>query len=211
MELIDTLAFPYAVAVCDSSLHPPGNSWNRNIFRTPNSPPFDQWPAWAPEVPQGMPLTVEALRTAAFQLHSRAAQQRTLKVIEFASALSGSAWESLSRVKMFQLGFPIPILQKSFVLRNGKKAKADFWFQEQRIVGEFDGRGTYLRANLGGGLTLQERIMAEKVRENQIRSQGVGFARWDWKELMNTETFARILRQAGLRQSRPMTGPWGIY
>lgn len=209
MQLIDTLAFPYAVAVCDSSLRAPGNSWNRNLFTPPESDPFQHWPAWEPEVPQGLPLTVAQLRAAAASLPSRAAQVRALKVIEFSSALSGSAGESLSRVKMFRLGFPAPVLQETFVLRDGKKAKTDFWFKEKRIVGEFDGLGKYLRANWSGGLSLPDRIIAEKRRENQIRAQGVGFARWDWQELMDTETFASILRQAGLRQSGLMTGPWG--
>ena len=209
MQLIDTLAFPYAVAVCDSSLRPRETSSNRNLFTPMEADPFQHWPAWDPEVPQGQPLTVAQLRAAAEALPSRAAQVRALKVIEFASALSGSAGESLSRVKMFRLGFPPPILQETFVLRDGKKAKTDFWFKEKRIVGEFDGLGKYLRADWGGRLSLADRILAEKRRENQIRAQGVVFARWDWKELMNTETFASILRDTGLRQSGPMTGPWG--
>ncbi|MHA7175484.1 hypothetical protein ACX80D_02415 [Arthrobacter sp. Sr24] len=209
MQLIDTLAFPYAVAVCDSSLRPRASKGNQNVFTSPESDPFQHWPEWDPEVPQGLPLTVAQLRAAADALPSRAARDRALKVIEFASALSGSAGESLSRVKMFRLGFPTPILQEPFELRDGKTAKADFWFKEKRIVGEIDGLGKYLKANWSGGLSLADRIIAEKRRENQIRAQGVGFARWDWKELMDTETFASILRQAGLRQSGPRTGPWG--
>lgn len=208
MELIDTLAFPYAVAVCDSSLQPARPGWDTNIFLKPSSEPFHHWPAWEPEVPQGMPLTVEQLRAAAMALPSKAAQTRTLKVIDFASELSGSAGESLSRVKMFQLGFPVPILQQPFSLRDGKKAKTDFWFEEEQIVGEFDGEVKYLRAMWGRGLSVQQRIMAEKRRENQIRAQVRGFARWDWKDLNDTERFASILREAGLRQNRPLLGPW---
>ncbi|MHA7306727.1 hypothetical protein ACX80E_16040 [Arthrobacter sp. TMN-49] len=200
LALISTLAFPYAVAVCDSSLQVPRSSADVNQFAAPEADPFERTASWNAGSPQDGPLSVDELLAAAQLLPSRAAQSRTLKVIGFASALSGSAGESLSRVKMFQMGFPVPVLQQKFELSGGRNAFVDFWFKKQRIVGEFDGNGKYLRDDWGGGLSLQDRIMAEKKREDQIRAYGVGFARWDWKEMMHKERFAYILRQAGLRQ-----------
>lgn len=199
LQLINTLAFPYALAVCDSSLRAPRRG-NVNLFARPDSDPFEHTPVWKTDSPQGRPLSIEELRGAAETLPGRAAKSRSLKVMEFASDLSGSAGESLSRVKMFEMGFPEPILQEKFVLGGGKNAFVDFWFKEQGIVGEFDGKGKYLRDGWGGGLSLQDRIMAEKKREDQIRAFGVGFARWDWQEMMNKERFGFILCQAGLRQ-----------
>ncbi|WP_227878512.1 hypothetical protein [Arthrobacter dokdonensis] len=38
-------------------------------------------------------------------------------------------------------------------------------------AGEFDGRGKYLRKDWAGGRSLQDRIMAEKNREDQIRAR----------------------------------------
>lgn len=90
------------------------------------------------------------------------------------------------------------MLQQPFVLRDRRKAKVDFWFEEQRVVGEFDGKGKYLRADGGAGLSIQQRVMKEKAREDQIRAQGVGFVRWEWKEMMNRQQFIHLLRRAGL-------------
>ena len=200
MELISTLAFPYAVAVCDSALRTPRRDRGINHFEDPDADLF-QWAAvWELDEPQGAALLPEELRAAAELLPSKAARSRTLRVIDFASASSGSAGESLSRVKMFELGFPRPVLQEPFLLTEDRDALVDFWFKKERIVGEFDGMGKYLRSDWGKGLSLTDRIMAEKRRENQIRAQVSGFARWDWKDLKNTEQFVFILRQAGLRQ-----------
>lgn len=200
MALISSLAFPYAVAVCDSSLKIPRGSEAVNQFSAPDADPFEQTATWKTDSPQGRALSADELVAAAGLLPSRAAQLRTMKVIGFASGLSGSAGESLSRVRMFEMGFPVPVLQQKFELGGGKDAFVDFWFRKQRVVGEFDGNGKYLRDDWGGGRSLQDRILAEKKREDQIRAYGVGFARWDWNELMNKDRFASILRQAGLRQ-----------
>ena len=200
LALISTLAFPYAVAVCDSSLQVPGSGGTANQFTVPESDPFQHTPSWATDSPQGPALSIEELSAGIDLLQSKAARARTLKVLEFASALSGSAGESLSRVKMFEMGFPEPVLQEKFTLSDGRNAFVDFWFKKQRIVGEFDGKGKYLRDGWGAGLSLPERILAEKKREDQIRAHGVGFARWDWQEMMDKARFAAILGQAGLRR-----------
>lgn len=103
---------------------------------------------------------------------------------------------------MDQLAFEAPVLQKSFVLRNGSTAYVDFWFKDSGIVGEFDGREKYLRADWSNGLSLQNRILAEKNREDQIRAQSVGFVRWTWTEMQNLQRFSALLSQAGVAQRR---------
>ncbi|AIY01329.1 hypothetical protein ART_1730 [Arthrobacter sp. PAMC 25486] len=202
LQLINSLSFPFAVAVCDSSLRPPEKRGGVNLFAEPGPEPFLHSPAWDTDSPQGKPLLLADLRAGADAMRSAAARKRTLAVVNFASALSGSAGESLSRAKMFEMGFPEPILQEKFVLADGSDAFVDFWFKKQRVAGEFDGLGKYLRSDWGGGLPLQERIIAEKKREDQIRAHGVGFARWDWNDMKNRERMAYILRQAGVPQDR---------
>lgn len=201
LQLVSTFSFPYAVAVCDSSLRLPENRGLVNQFTAPGVNTAGHMPLWEADCPQGPALSVDELRAGAGLMRSKAARKRVLAVIEFASGLSGSAGESLSRAKMFQLGFPAPVLQKRFVLRDGSDAFVDFWFEEQQVVAEFDGKGKYLRSDWGGGLSLQARIIAEKQREDQIRAYGVGFTRWDWKEMMNRDRLTYILRQAGLPQT----------
>jgi len=133
-------------------------------------------------------------------LPNRAARERTLAVINFSSRLSGSAGESLSRAKMHQFGFPVPVLQKQFTLQDGSDAFVDFWFDGQKTAGEFDGKGKYLRSDWGDGLSIQNRVLKEKRREDQIRALGVNFVRWDWADMMNRERFTALLRQAGIPQ-----------
>ena len=200
LALIGSLSFPLAVAVCDSSLRVPARRYAFNSFTPASSEATLHQPHWQTIYPQGPPLRPEDLVAAAQALPSKAAAQRALTVINFASHLSGSAGESLSRAKMHQHGFPAPTLQKRFVLRNGSNAFVDFWFEHIKLAGEFDGMGKYLRGEDGGGLSVQDRVLLEKAREDQIRAQGVGFVRWEWKEMMNRERFIFLLRQAGLEQ-----------
>lgn len=199
MALIKELSFPYAVAVCDSALRNPDDRQAVNQFAVADTVRTAHQPLWVTDGPQGAAVPVGDLLNAAEHLASRAARERTLAVVNFASALSGSAGESISRAKMHQLGFPAPVLQKQYTLRDGSDASVDFWFKEQNLAGEFDGKTKYLRADWGGG-SMEERLWKEKRREDDIRGQGVGFVRWTWHELRNREQFAALLRRAGVPQ-----------
>lgn len=198
MQLIAGMTFERAVAICDSSLHEPLRRKVENVF-TPAGVSSDIFePSWKNDHPQGPPLLKADLLAAAEILPSKAARNRAVAVIQFASGLSGSAGESLSRVRMRRLGFIDPELQRKFVLRDGSSAFVDFWFEEQRRAGEFDGRNKYLRADWGGGRSIEDRILKEKDREDQIRAQEVGVFRWTWAEMMNLTRFEQLLRQAGI-------------
>lgn len=200
MHLITKLDFAHAVAVCDSSLRPASSKYVFNRFTQPGGEFFLDGPVWQSTYPQGMPLYREELVAAAGQLPSRAAQVRALTVMNFASGPSGSAGESMSRARMHIFGFPVPVLQKKFLLRDGSAAFVDFWFRELNLAGEFDGREKYLRSGWGRNQSTQDRVIAEKKREDQIRAQGVRFVRWTWAEMLNREQFIALLHQAGLRQ-----------
>lgn len=200
MDLITRLPFGHAVAVCDSSRRSPAKSGTTNRFLPAGADGGTPEPKWGNDSPQGLPLPVEELEAAADALPTKAARSRALAVIAFSSPLSGSAGESLSRAQMHLLGFPAPELQRAFTLRDGRRALTDFYFRQQQVVGEFDGRGKYLRADWAQGKSLEQRILDEKDREDQIRAHGVGFVRWTWKEMLDRDGFARLLRQAGLPQ-----------
>lgn len=198
IALMTTLDFPYAVAVCDSSLRVCAPQYQFNLFTRTDNPYLD--PTWQTNHPQGLSLRKDELLAAAAELPSQAARRRALAVINFSSGLSESAGESISRAMMHMYGFPAPTLQHRFVLRNGANAFADFYFEEFTLVGEFDGKGKYLKAEWARGASVADRVMAEKAREDQIRAQGVRVVRWDWAELMNRERFVATLRAAGLPQ-----------
>ncbi|NQX11919.1 type IV toxin-antitoxin system AbiEi family antitoxin domain-containing protein [Microbacteriaceae bacterium VKM Ac-2855] len=116
----------------------------------------------------------------------------------FSDGLSESPGESLSRVRIHQLGFPQPELQKERVWPDGRVERPDFDWPAFRLIGEFDGKGKYLKPEYLGSMTPGEAVYAEKRREDRFRSVGDGCARWGWPELMQPDLLARILLDAGL-------------
>jgi hypothetical protein len=117
--------------------------------------------------------------------------------IEFADGDSGSAGESLSRVVIHRLGFPRPVLQSVFSDAAGRII-VDFWWPEHSVIGEFDGRGKYLRDEYTGGRSTADVVLAEKQRENRLRARGPTVARWGWEEAMSPPLLRRTLLAAGL-------------
>lgn len=122
---------------------------------------------------------------------------KALAVIEFADGDSGSAGESISRVVIYRLGFPRPILQFVFLDSEGRII-VDFWWPEYSLAGEFDGRGKYLRDEFTHGRSPADVVLAEKDRENRLRAQGPTVARWGWEEAMAPLLLRRKLLAAGL-------------
>ncbi|RAN73497.1 hypothetical protein B5P43_30435 [Bacillus sp. SRB_336] len=120
--VILNLDFPYAVAICDSSLRGSARKDAFNTFTAPGMDPSPDDPQWQSTYPQEPPLRQEDLVAAARLLPSKAAPKSAMSVVQFSSALSGSAGESMSRAKMHMFGFPPPTLQKHFTLRDGRDA-----------------------------------------------------------------------------------------
>lgn len=190
VELISRLPFAQAVAVADSS--------RRNRVDAVN----DYRISWKRDRRLGPPLGIGELQAVIRQLPSKANRQRAEAVLNFSSDLSESAGESISRANMHILGFPPPRLQHGFVLAGAQRARTDFYWPEAAVVGEFDGAGKYLRKDWGQGVSIEDRVMMEKRRENAIRAQGFGVARWGWAEGLDLNRLERILTEAGLRRQR---------
>ena len=127
---------------------------------------------------------------------------RVLRALEFADPLSESPGESLSRVVLHQLGFPAPILQQRFDDRKGVIGRADFWWPEHGVIGEFDGAVKYSESRYTGGRLPKEVLMAEKRRENRLRALGPKVARWDWQAATHPAELRALLAEAGLPLER---------
>ncbi len=128
--------------------------------------------------------------------------RRAQRVLEFATELSDSPGESLSRVVMHELGFPEPELQAHFTNRDGGDIYTDFYWPEHSVVGEFDGRAKYEREQYLGGFTPEEKLWKEKRREDDVRRHVRRFVRWGWKEAMNPVELRELLDDAGLPRLR---------
>ena len=123
---------------------------------------------------------------------------RARHAIEFASSLAGSPGESVSRVQMHLCRFPAPVLQFPVVDSNGTLWHADFGWPRFRLLGEFDGSRKYTRNDYTRGKPIEEIVWAEKKREDLMRGQGYGMARWLWDDALRAPLLTGILREAGL-------------
>ena len=122
---------------------------------------------------------------------------RCLRALQLADGLSGSPGESLSRVGMHLLGLPAPALQHPFYDSDGLIGIVDFWWPECDLIGEFDGRGKYLR-DLPPGSSTADAVIAEKIREDRLRACGPAVTRWGWDTARSLPKLARHLTLAGL-------------
>lgn len=113
---------------------------------------------------------------------------------------SASTLESFSRATIEWLGFAEPELQHPFFTAHGTAEYSDFWWSDQRLVGEADGDFKY-DGRFGDGLTqLQLR------RERDLRllaGQAEHIAHWGWPELRLVDPVRSALAGAGLRAVRP--------
>ncbi|WP_243063461.1 hypothetical protein [Humibacter sp. RRB41] len=123
---------------------------------------------------------------------------RVRGVLVAATTAAESAFETLSRVTIDELGFPEPELQFEIVLNDGKTVYSDFGWPDYRAVGEADGWGKYIDPKHPSSATLEERVRAEKRRDNAIRRTGLTPAHWEWSDAWDREPLRRILLDAGL-------------
>lgn len=142
--------------------------------------------------------SADELLAAAERLGSRRGSRAARRVAAHADGLAGSPGESLSRARMIELAAPPPVLQHEFRDRQGFVALTDFYWEHLQLVGEFDGRVKYRVEGIPAGPALEERVWAEKVREDRLRATGVGVTRWTWDTAWDARRFAAHLRAAGV-------------
>ena len=109
---------------------------------------------------------------------------------------SGSPGESLSRVRMFRLNLPRPLLQSEFRDDRGRIGFSDFAWPG--VVGEFDGKKKYGTEFAEDGGEVQEILWREKQREDRLRRQ-VRVARWTWAVALDPARLAATLGHVGIR------------
>ena len=148
-------------------------------------------------------LVAGAELRAALQSRRRRPGVRTAAlVVGRADPLAESWLESVSRWWLAESGLPRPVLQQRFVDDRGfVRARVDFWFPEQGVVGEADGEGKY---------TEPAALYAEKMREDWLRDRHrVEVVRWVTDEMMDPRARTAVvdrLRRAIDRRVRPPPG-----
>ncbi|WP_148287048.1 hypothetical protein [Curtobacterium sp. B18] len=124
---------------------------------------------------------------------------RAAQVVDLADARSGSPAESLARVVFRELGLPVPVLQQEFVV-GGRRFAVDFWFPDEGVVIEIDGRAKYTQERYLGGRDQTEVFLDEKRRHARLLTvPGVRTVlRVEWRELFDLDALAVRFRAAGL-------------
>jgi hypothetical protein len=114
--------------------------------------------------------------------------RRVRLALDHATGLAETPLESISFVGMLRSGIAEPLQQVEIPAR-GRRYRVDFLWPELGVVGEADGR---LKYRTGADL------LAEKRREDDIRSLGFGFARWEWEDAWNVAPMIAKLAEAGI-------------
>lgn len=132
------------------------------------------------------------------RLHPRRHVAQALAAIHFATPLSESFGESLTRARMHVLGYPAPVLQAPISDDRGLIGRVDFYWPDRAVVGEFDGAVKYQRPEYSNGLTPGEVVWREKQREDRLRRRTAGLFRVVWADVMDPARLDVIVRSSGL-------------
>lgn len=119
------------------------------------------------------------------------------RVVAFADGRSESVGESRSRVAILRAGLPAPVPQWEVWRGAAVLARCDFGWPELRTVGEFDGRVKYGRL-LSPDQYPGDVVFDEKLREDELRAEGLHVARWTWRDLTAFAGAAARIRRGPL-------------
>ncbi|KFF58630.1 hypothetical protein JF66_17145 [Cryobacterium sp. MLB-32] len=132
---------------------------------------------------------------AAGRPHSGAVQAE--RAIAFANPLSATPGESLSRVRIHELGFEVPELQVHFCV-DGRDFWVDFYWRRVRKMAEFDGELKYTRGIVLADRDPGEVVFQEKKREDMLRTRANSFDRWVWEIAYSPRRFFDFLTDHGI-------------
>lgn len=142
------------------------------------------------------PEFAEALTRCLAESGPRTGIAAARRVAAFVDGRSESPGESLSRVRMQEVGMPSPILQQEIRTPGGLfVGRADCYWEDEGVVGEFDGMGKYD----DGGI---EAVRREKRREDALRDLGFEVVRWTWPELFRFDVVRARFDRAVARARR---------
>jgi hypothetical protein len=141
-------------------------------------------------------LAHDTLGERLFDIVGTPGSRSAARAIAVADGRSESVGESRSRVVLQRWKLPPSALQYEIRSAGGVLVgRSDFAWEEDRLVGEFDGRVKYGRL-LRPGQDVGDAVFAEKRREDAIRDEDWGVVRWIWAELQRPDRLAARVRRA---------------
>ena len=100
---------------------------------------------------------------------------------------------------MKQARLPMPDLQVPLRGASGRVYVVDFWWEQFRAFGEFDGRFKYENPEFLRGRTPEQAMYDEKLREDDLRALDRRSARWNWEVARSVPLLRERLAAAGVR------------
>ncbi|WP_425862118.1 type IV toxin-antitoxin system AbiEi family antitoxin domain-containing protein [Arthrobacter sp. TWP1-1] len=135
-------------------------------------------------------LTMEALRELLESSAGRRGVKKARMAVEGLNGLSESAGETRTRLIVAELPIEQPELQITISTRGGAY-RVDFAWPGIRLILEFDGDTKYFDY----GVTTEQALINERVRENALIEEGWRFIRVKWSDLNAPEMLkARIMK-----------------
>lgn len=159
--------------------------------------------AWAACGTGGLERVAAVAAQAAQDAPSAASRRRLARAFGHVEPSSESAGESLSRGILLDAGFRRPQVQREHWDADGLFiGRTDFWWEEVRVAGEFDGITKYDVALHPDETARRRAIRQEKEREVALLRVVDGLPRWTWEDLRHPQRLVRLLEQHGVpRQS----------
>jgi hypothetical protein len=162
-----------------------------------------------PDAANGLPaLSKEALLAAVDGSYTAAAARRIRTAVAFADPRSGSPGESYGRALMCIAGFQPPELQHEIRDSSGLVGYTDYYWDDARVAGEFDGVEKYLKPQYLRGRPASQVVVDEKQREDRIRATGLRVVRWIWADLMEPGRLEQKLAAFGVPRRRARSARW---
>jgi hypothetical protein len=124
-------------------------------------------------------------------------------VAEFADGRAESAGESVTRLQLHRLGFASPRLQVPVTGSTGRSYWVDLGLDDVDCWMEFDGESKYRDDALRSGRPLEDVLLDEKRREDDVRGvTGRRFVRMADAHIRTPDALRRRLMAFGLRSPR---------
>lgn len=145
----------------------------------------------------------EAFRETVLEITRKSAhgQSRARRALAFADGRAQLPGESISRIRLHELGFRTIDLQVELPGPRGSAFYVDLEFDEG--FGEFDGTMKYVDGRLTDGRTTAEIFDREKQREDWIRGHTQRtYVRWGWPHISTPRALAERLAAFGIRPPR---------
>jgi len=142
----------------------------------------------------------EVRRIAAMTTRGRRRAERVIGMADGRAQLPG---ESISRLRLLDLGFAAPSLQVPVPGPRGGTYWVDFGLDDVGAWGEFDGRTTYRELAKASRQDAADVVEREKQREDWIRGTTQRrLARWGWRDVRDARTLGRRLAAFGIEPPR---------